>query len=142
MYHAPSGSEFDYIELQNIGDTSLDLTGVRFVNGIYFTFPAMTLEAGRHVVVVSNIASFQSAYGTGINVAGEYSGNLDNGGEKMVLSLPSPLDAAILRFEYSDTWYPATDGNSSSLTINDPLANPASWNEPENWHATIPNPGS
>jgi len=102
----------------------------------------MILEAGRHVVVVSNIASFQSAYGMGINMAGEYSGNLDNSGEKMVLSLPSPLEAAILRFEYSDVWHPETDGNGSSLTINDPLVNLAGWSEPENWHATTPNPGS
>jgi len=141
MYHAPSSSEFDYIELQNISDTTLDLIGVRFTDGIYFTFPAITLEAGEHIVVVSNTDSFQSTYGTGINVAGEYSGNLDNGGEKIVLSLPSPLDAAILRFKYSDTWYPETDGNGSSLMINDTLANPASWNRPENWHATTPNPG-
>lgn len=141
MYHAPAGSEFDYIELQNISDTILDLTDVRFNDGIYFTFPAMTLDAGQYVVVASNIASFQSAYGTGINVTGEYSGNLNNGGEKIVLSLLPPLDAAILRFEYSDAWYPATDGNGSSLTINDPLADPASWSEPGGWHATTPNPG-
>jgi hypothetical protein len=101
----------------------------------------MTLEAGRHVVVVSNTASFRLTYGTDINVAGEYSGNLSNGGEKVVLSLPSPLDAAVLRFEYRDTWYPATDGDGSALVINDPLANPASWSEPENWHATTPSPG-
>jgi hypothetical protein len=141
MYHAQSGSQFDYIELQNISDAPLDLTGVRFSNGINFTFPPMTLDAGRYVVFVSNIASFQSAYGTGVNVAGEYSGNLSDSGEKIVLSLPVPLDAAILRFEYSDTWYPATDGNGSSLTINDPLADPASWSNMESWHATTPNPG-
>jgi len=141
MYHASDGSEFDYIELQNISDTTLDLTGVHLSDGINFVFPAMTLEAGQHVVVVSRIASFQSTYGTGIDVAGEYSGNLSNGGEKVVLSLPAPLDAAILRFEYSDTWYPTTDGNGSSLAINDPLAHPAGWSEPQNWYATTPTPG-
>jgi hypothetical protein len=140
MYHAPAGSEFDYIELQNISDTTLNLTGVRFSNGINYVFPEMTIEAGRHVVVVSNMASFRSVYVTGINIAGEYSGNLSNGGEKVVLSLPWPLDAAILRFEYSNTWYPATDGDGNSLVINDPLANAASWNEPENWHASTPSP--
>jgi hypothetical protein len=141
MYHASAGSELDYIELQNISDTTLNLTGVRLSDGINFVFPTMTLETGRHVVVVSRTASFQSAYGTGINIAGEYSGNLSNGGEKVVLSLPSPLNAAILRFEYTDTWYPATDGDGSSLEINDPSAHPAGWSEPENWHATTPTPG-
>ncbi|MFC1792803.1 lamin tail domain-containing protein [Planctomycetota bacterium] len=141
MYHASAGSNFDYIELQNIGNTNLDLTGVRLSDGINFVFPAMTLESGQYVVVVSNIASFRSTYGTGVNVAGEYSGNLSNGGEKVVLSLPSPLDAAILRFEYRDTWYPAADGNGSSLTINDSLVHPAGWSESVNWHATTPSPG-
>jgi hypothetical protein len=141
MYHASAGSELDYIELQNISDANLNLTGIRLSDGVNFVFAPMTLEAGQFVVVVSHIASFQSTYGTGINIAGEYSGNLSNGGEKLVLNLPWPLEAAILRFEYSDTWYTATDGNGSSLAISDPFTNPANWNEPENWHATTPSPG-
>jgi len=141
MYNASDGSEFDYIELQNISDTTLDLTGVRLSDGIDFVFPPMTLDTGQFVVVVSRITSFQSTYGTDINIAGEYSGNLSNGGEELVLSLPAPLDAAILRFEYSDTWYPTTDGDGSSLAINDPLAHPAGWSELQNWHSTTPSPG-
>jgi hypothetical protein len=141
MYHASSGSEFDYIELQNISDTTIDLTGVRLSDGINFVFPVMALEAGQFVVVASRIASFKSTYGTNINVAGEYSGNLSNGGEKVVLGLPAPLDAAILRFEYSDTWYPATDGDGRSLAINDPFAHPTDWSESEDWYAAVPNPG-
>jgi len=110
-------------------------------DGIDFTFGQMLLEPGQYVVVVENLTAFRSTYGTGVNVAGEYSGNLSNGGERIILSLPSPLDAAILRFGYSDTWYPATDGDGSSLTINDPFVNPAGWSEPENWHPATPSPG-
>ncbi|MGD8501515.1 MAG: lamin tail domain-containing protein, partial [Phycisphaerales bacterium] len=33
MYHAADGSNFDYIELQNISETTLDLYGVRFIEG-------------------------------------------------------------------------------------------------------------
>jgi len=141
MYHAPDGSSLDYIELQNVGETALNLTGVRLSEGINFTFGQMLLEAGQYVVVVSNLAAFQSDYGTGVKVAGEYSGNLSNGGEKIVLSLPSPLDVAILRFEYSDVWYPATDGDGSSLVINDPLVHPATLSQSENWHSGTPSPG-
>jgi hypothetical protein len=141
MYHASAGSSYDYIELQNVGETALSLTGVRLSDGIDFTFGQMLLEPGRFVVVVKNLTAFRSTYGTGVNVAGEYSGNLSNGGERIVLSLPSPLDAAILRFEYTDTWYPATDGDGSSLAINDPLTHPATLSEPENWHAATPSPG-
>jgi hypothetical protein len=141
MYHAADGSNFDYIELKNIGETTLNLTGVRLSDGIDFTFGRMTLEPDQYIVVVRNLTAFRSTYGTGINVAGEYSGNLSNGGERIVLSLPQPLDAAILRFEYSDTWYPATDGNGSSLEINDPFAHPATLGQSESWRPAAPTPG-
>ncbi|HUT47313.1 MAG TPA: lamin tail domain-containing protein, partial [Sedimentisphaerales bacterium] len=141
MYHAADGSSYDYIELQNVGETTLNLTGVRLSDGIDFTFGQMLLEPGRYIVVVKNLTAFRSTYGTGVNVAGEYSGNLSNGGERIVLSIPSPLDAAILRFEYADTWYPATDGDGSSLAINDPLTHPATLSRSESWHQATPSPG-
>jgi hypothetical protein len=141
MYHAPEGSSLDYIELKNIGQSLLDLVGVRLSEGIDFTFGAMTLGAGQYVVVAGNLAAFRSAYVASINVAGEYSGSLSNGGEKIVLQLPLPLEAAILRFEYSDTWYPATDGGGDALVIDEPLAHPAAWAWPESWRPAPPTPG-
>jgi hypothetical protein len=141
MYHAPSGNNYDYIELYNVGQTSLDLTGVRLSDGIDFTFGQVLLDPGRCVVVVRNLTAFRSTYGTSVNVAGEYTGNLSNGGERIVLSFPLPLDVAILRFEYSDTWYPATDGDGSSLVINDPLTHPVFLSQPESWRPAAPSPG-
>src|SRR5204862_1942719 len=40
MYNAVSGSDFDYVELRNVGATPLALGGMRFVEGIDFTFQA------------------------------------------------------------------------------------------------------
>ncbi len=142
MYHASAGSSLDYIELKNIGPTTLDLTGVRLRDGIDFTFGALMLAAGQYVVVVDNAAAFGGAYGTDLPVAGEYSGSLSNGGEKIVLQLPAPLDAAILRFEYSDAWYPSTDGGGDALVIADPLTHPAAWAWPESWRPAAPTPGT
>ncbi|MCX5643405.1 MAG: lamin tail domain-containing protein, partial [Phycisphaerae bacterium] len=141
MYHASKGSSYDYIELENTLDEVLDVTGVRFDNGIGFTFPAMTLQPGEYVVVVPDLAAFRSVYGTSPKVVGQYTGNLSNAGEKIVLLLPSPLEAAILRFDYSNTWYPATDGGGKSLTIQDPAAPPATWKDAESWRASDPTPG-
>ena len=140
MYHAPEGSDFDYIELYNISDTTLDLNGVRLAEGIDFTFPNTTLAAGQYVVVVSNTAAFRSKSGPRANVAGDYSGNLSNGGEDIILQLPWPYEAAILRFEYDDSWYPSTDGLGDSLLIRDPYAHPATWDEAESWQAALPSP--
>ena len=141
MYHALQGSSYDYIELQNTLDETLDLTGVRFDKGIDFTFPALTLPPKEYVVVVADPAAFRSVYGTSPKVAGQYTGSLSNDGEKVVLLLPSPLEAAILRFDYSNAWYPATDGGGKSLTIQDPAAPPATWKDVENWRASDPTPG-
>ena len=141
MYHAVGGSEEDYIELQNVSDVTLDVNGVRFTDGVEFTFPATTLDPGEYVVVVSNLTDFQFRY-PGINVAGEYSLELDNGGEDIVLTLYWPLEAAVLRFEYDDAWYPLTDGQGFSLVIRDPNAHPASWDQAESWEAASPTPGA
>jgi len=141
MYHASQGGGADYVELMNAGDQVLDVNGVRFSNGIDFTFSSMTLRPGEYVVVVADAAAFQSAYGSGANVVGQYDGSLNNGGEELVLQLPAPLDAAILRFKYCNTWYPQTDGRGESLAILDPGAAPARWNDPESWQGSTPTPG-
>jgi len=66
---------------------------------------------------------------------------LNNGGEDIVLKLAWPLEAAIMRFGYSDTWYPMTDGGGSSLVILDPAEHPATWDEADSWQAANPSPG-
>jgi hypothetical protein len=142
MYHSPSGSNFDYIELQNISDKTLNLDGVQFLEGVEFVFPNMELEAGEYVVVVSNLAAFRSMYGMGPRVVGAYSGGLSGGGEDIVLTLAWPLEAAIMRFGYSDKWYPTTDGGGQSLHIIDATAHPATWDDAASWRPAAPTPGA
>lgn len=141
MYYAAGGSNLDYIELLNVSSAVLDLTGVRFTNGIDFVFPREILGPGQYVVVAANVGAFRSKYGSTVKVAGEYSGKLSNTGEEVVLSLPSPLEVAIMRFTYEDTWYPTANGGGSSLVINNPLAPPATWSQSQSWHAAAPSPG-
>jgi hypothetical protein len=154
MYHAAQGSNYDFIELQNISDVTLDLTGVRFTKGIEFTFGQMQLAPGEFVVVAGDLAVARASspwatarmavpqrYGSGVRVAGQYSGNLSNNGEDIVLKLALPLEAAIMRFGYSDRWYPTTDGGGESLAIVDPMADPAAWSLAESWQPADPTPG-
>jgi len=141
MYHAPGGSQYDYVELQNIGAEPLNLAGVRFLEGVVFEFPAVTLEPGEYILAAADPSAFTSHYGPVDHLVGPYTGNLSNGGEDIVLALPWPLDAAILRFAYSDTWYPTTDGGGQSLGIVEPQADPLMWNDPANWQPQSPDPG-
>ena len=81
--------DFEFIELQNQGDRTLALSGVSFVDGIDFSFTdsdVTTLAPGEFVVLVSNRAAFEFRYGIGVNIAGEYIGRLNNGGEHVVLA--------------------------------------------------------
>jgi len=73
---------------------------------------------------------------------GPYDGKFDNGGENTVLQLPLPFEAAILRFEYDDAWYPATDGDGYSLVIDDPTGAPANWQDQSRWRRSDSGSGS
>ena len=71
-----NGTDFEFVELRNLSpDKTLDLTGIRFTEGITFTFPASTLAPGAYILVIKGLASFRSIYGPGPVVAGVYPTN-------------------------------------------------------------------
>lgn len=139
-----TSDDFEFIEVKNISNQVVNLNGVKFTNGIDFTFPNMDLAAGESAVVVRNLAAFQSRYNTaGMKIAGAYGvdstakSNLDNGGEHILLE--DSLGQTILDFIYDDTgpgWQPSTDGAGKTLVIIDPTAPVASWNDPASWRAS------
>ncbi len=137
MYHPENESEAEFIELRNVGEDTLDLAGVRFTEGVRFTFPAMMLEAGAEIVVAANQGAMNAAYGVGFTLAGLYEGRLANGGEEIALLLPSPYDVAIMRFRYRDDWIPETDGGGFSLTVRDAGAKIAGWSDASHWQASL-----
>ena len=100
--------EFEFVELRNIGTEPIELSGVQFVEvpdgadneGIEFTFDQRTLAADEFILVVKNQLAFESRYGEDLNIAGEYSGRLSNGGEQITLRNASGAD--IQSFEYDD----------------------------------------
>jgi hypothetical protein len=115
----PSDPDTEFIELKSIASQSINLNLVSFDKGIDFTFPDIELPAGVYILVVKDIAAFEARYGQGLNIAGQYSGSLDNGGERIRL-----LDAAgqvIHDFRYEDDWYKSTDGSGYSLVVIDPV---------------------
>ncbi|MEN8785645.1 MAG: Ig-like domain-containing protein [Akkermansiaceae bacterium] len=131
MYNPLAGSDFEFIELQNIGQEAINLNGVRFTEGIRFTFPELTLQPGEFVVLVNDRSSFEALYGDAVPVAGQYDGKLSNGGERLRLEVTS-INAGIHDFEYDD-WYPASDGSGFSLEFNDTSLPIDAWNLKPNW---------
>jgi hypothetical protein len=140
MYNPPDANE-EFIELQNIGSETINLNLVSFTNGIDFTFPNVELASGQYVVVVQDRNAFEARYGRNINIAGQYSGRLDNAGER--ITLEDAIGRTILDFSYKDNWRSITDGEGISLTIIDAAnPDPNSWGEKDSWRPSAYSGGS
>lgn len=133
-------SDFEYLELQNIGTTPIDMTDVRFTKGIDFDFsPGTMIEPGAFLLIVKNQPAFASRHGAGLPVAGEWKPDdkLSNGGENIKLSLGS--GTAIIEFTYDDNapWPTSPDGGGSSLTLILPTeTQPTDHSDPLAWQAS------
>jgi hypothetical protein len=115
-----NNDDYEFIELKNIGGSTLDLTHVSFTDGIVFDFNdcAVThVDPGQFILVVSNRPAFESRYGQTLSdiIAGEYSGRFANGGERV--ALVDYWDGTIAEFEYGDggSWPALADGQGHSL---------------------------
>ena len=123
--------ECEFIELKNIGDINLSLNGVKFNDGIKFTFPPIILKPGASTIITSNLKAFKACYGSELNIAGEYIGNLNNGGER--IKLIDTEGNIILNFRYNDNWYSATDGNGYSMVVRSEMSHWSNWGNATNW---------
>jgi hypothetical protein len=82
--------DLEYVVLQNLGTTGMDLAGVHFTNGISFTFTnSLTLHPEERLYLAKNPAAFSSYYRTNISVYGPDLGQLANGGETVLADLKS-----------------------------------------------------
>jgi parallel beta-helix repeat protein len=123
MYHPASDVETqEYIELYNTGPAAVTLTGWRLADAIGYNFPAgKTIAPGAYLVIAKSVAAFRARYpGSAADVIGDYTGQLNNGGERILL-----YDAAmnlVDSVEYSDGghWPEAADGQGSSLELINP----------------------
>ncbi len=139
-----TAGDFEYLEITNIGDLDIDLTGLRFTKGVDFDFLGsgiVALSPGEHALVVANRAAFEYRHGSGRPIAGEWEpgDRLSNGGERLKLSFGAGFP--IRDFQYLDEspWPSAPDGSGFSLTLIDPRSNPEH-GDPASWRSSV-NPG-
>lgn len=141
MYNPQGGSDYEFIELQNVGDTPLDLGGVYFDQGIEFSFHygIPPLPPGGVVVLAGNAAAFTERYpdveiGGGFDNNGVFDGNLSNRGERIVLKNLLGNVVALVEYDDENGWPLSPDGQGDSLVLVNPQGNPTA---PHNWRASV-----
>ncbi len=130
---------FEYIELLNTGTRHVDLQGVFLSGGIDFDFTGAwtgrTLAPGARVLVVDTADAFEFRHGAGLPVAGEFSGNLSNSGETIVLNTPQETVLREVTWADSGGWSTAADGSGPALVARFP-GDPSQDSESTGWRAS------
>ncbi|MFT6561854.1 MAG: hypothetical protein ACJAX6_000229 [Limisphaerales bacterium] len=135
MYNPQGGDAFEFIELKNIGDTEVELSGFSF-DGITYQFAegSTPLAAGAYLLLVNdaNVTAFRARH-PGVRLDGLYDGSLSNKGER--LALLDQNGETVLSVDYDDggAWPSSPDGDGDSLVLSNPDGDPDS---PANWRAS------
>jgi hypothetical protein len=128
--------ELEFLELTNTGATPIDLSNMRFSEGIEYRFaPGATLAPGAQLVLANHARYFEAYYG--FAPFGKYDKDLSNQGERIVLL--NAFGAPVINLLYSDdsAWPEAADGQGASL-----VALGGNPNDPSAWRASTAIGGS
>ncbi len=123
--------EFEFIELMNVADYAIELSGVELAEanqqGVVFQFGSQVLSPGQRVVVPRNVAAFNSRYGTLVNLARgtgndatkwNYQGQLSNNQDTISLKIDGQVTHRV-RYRDETPWPLAVDGGGATLELRD-----------------------
>lgn len=121
--------QFEWIELQNISAAVVDMTGVRFTEGLAYDFTAGTMmQPGQRLVVARERSAFLMRHpgAVGALAAGAFTNAtaLNNGGEAVQLTGADGLPVKSFAYDDGFPWPAAADGQGPSLILIAPLTNP------------------
>ena len=109
--------DFEFLEIRNVGSTPLPLNGLRFVDGVGFDFPSEALAPGGNGLIVRDRAAFELRYGADWPVLGEYTGGLNNAGERIAIADGAGRIIIQMTYDDQDLWPRAADGHGASLEL-------------------------
>ena len=116
MYHPhqDNDAQYEYIELLNVSDDTWDISGW-VLDGVNYTNPPGTFIApGEFLVVCADHAAISNLYGIA-NVAGDWPGVLQNGGERLDLMTDEGAVIDSVRYNDREPWPVGADGYGPSL---------------------------
>jgi len=129
----PDRSAKEFIEIQNTGNRTVDLTGIYFAGtGFVYQFPAHSeIRQGATKIIANKPLVFLAKYG--IPASGQFNRNLSNKGEKLVLAdaFGNVIDS--VRYSNAPPW-PDADGNGYYLELIDPVSDNSI---ASNWTASV-----
>ncbi|MDA0814155.1 MAG: CotH kinase family protein, partial [Verrucomicrobia bacterium] len=122
-----SRSDFEFIELTNIGTSAVNLSGVTITGGIQFADDVgTTIAPGSSVIVAANREAFLTRYGATpeSRIVGTFTGKLDNNGETITVLAAGGATIASLSYSDAAPW-PVGDADAGfTIELISPAANP------------------
>lgn len=122
--------QYEFIELFNPTGASIDLSGYTFTEGVIYRIPDNTVLGSQEYLLVVRNPRFSLWQNRSGKILGPYTGDLDNGGERLRLRSPNGTIADELRYDDLPPWPRGADGYGSTLervSAGEPSDNPYSW---------------
>jgi hypothetical protein len=134
----------EFIELTNIGAEPLDLTGVRFTDGVAFEFTGAALSTifpGEYIIVSRESTSEEYPFAQGeIEFAGQFLKKLSRDGERIVLV--DRTNDIVQEFTYDGAWFALAHDGGFSIVARDPRQSLELWNSRDGWRLSAAEGGS
>ncbi len=132
IHYNPDGSdEYEFIELMNISDKTLDLSGIRISGGVdLLAGEGIRMAPGGFFLGVENLEAFVQRYMEStsdyyfpdIQVMGVWNGRLDDAGELIEIRDRQGKLLVSVNYDNADPWPVSPDGDGSSLELIDPFS--------------------
>ncbi len=133
FYEEGDAPELEYVELFNRGNSTADLSGWSFVDGIDYTFgDGILLAPGGYLLVASSTQSLEIRYGVS-GAVGNFQGRLSDRGERITLVDKTLHLVDTVRYNDRPPWPVGPDQFGLSLECINPLLGN---DTPANWRAT------
>ncbi|MBI4603240.1 MAG: lamin tail domain-containing protein, partial [Planctomycetes bacterium] len=133
-YNPPGGDAEEFVEVLSREPPRADLSGWRIEGDIDYRFPDGTVIHPReHLVVARDPDALRRRHPAAARILGPYGRALGNGGGRITLRNAAGGKAAEVRFGTKGRWPATPDGAGHTLSLLDPLLDPA---VPGNWSAS------
>lgn len=118
MYNDPSSVDsLEYIELSNAGNTTVNLLGYTFTNGVEYTFPSIDVLPNTQLLVAKDSVAIMKYFG--LPSRQWTTGALNNSGELLKILSGTGVLVDSVSFSDSNGWPVEADGEGYSLVLCD-----------------------